>query len=48
MLINDKSLSDKEKANSDKDLAGHTPMMAQYLRIKAEFPDTLVFYRMGD
>ncbi|EHR72498.1 DNA mismatch repair protein MutS [Burkholderiales bacterium JOSHI_001] len=30
------------------DLAGHTPMMAQYLRIKAEHPDTLVFYRMGD
>jgi DNA mismatch repair protein MutS len=30
------------------DFAGHTPMMAQYLRIKAEFPDTLVFYRMGD
>ncbi len=28
--------------------AGHTPMMAQYLRIKAEHPDTLVFYRMGD
>ena len=28
--------------------AGHTPMMQQYLRIKAEFPDTLVFYRMGD
>ena len=23
-------------------------MMAQYLRIKAEHPDTLVFYRMGD
>jgi len=23
-------------------------MMAQYLGIKAEFPDTLVFYRMGD
>ncbi len=30
------------------DLAGHTPMMAQYLGIKAGFPDTLVFYRMGD
>ena len=30
------------------DFAQHTPMMAQYLRIKAEFPDTLVFYRMGD
>ena len=26
----------------------HTPMMAQYLAIKAEHPDTLVFYRMGD
>ena len=30
------------------DLSAHTPMMAQYLRIKAEHPDTLVFYRMGD
>lgn len=26
----------------------HTPMMQQYLRIKAEYPDTLLFYRMGD
>ncbi|MFC7297078.1 DNA mismatch repair protein MutS [Herminiimonas aquatilis] len=26
----------------------HTPMMQQYLRIKAEHPTTLVFYRMGD
>ena len=26
----------------------HTPMMAQYLRIKAEYPTMLVFYRMGD
>jgi len=31
-----------------RDLSQHTPMMQQYLRIKAEFPDTLVFYRMGD
>ena len=31
-----------------RDLSAHTPMMAQYLRIKADFPDTLVFYRMGD
>ena len=30
------------------DPTAHTPMMAQYLGIKAEFPDTLVFYRMGD
>ena len=26
----------------------HTPMMQQYLRIKREYPDMLVFYRMGD
>ncbi len=26
----------------------HTPMMQQYLRIKAAHPDVLVFYRMGD
>lgn len=29
-------------------IEGHTPMMAQYVRIKAEYPDTLVLYRMGD
>ena len=26
----------------------HTPMMAQYLNIKADHPHTLLFYRMGD
>ncbi len=26
----------------------HTPMMQQFLRIKAEHPDMLLFYRMGD
>jgi DNA mismatch repair protein MutS len=26
----------------------HTPMMQQYLRIKAQHPDILLFYRMGD
>jgi len=30
------------------DLSAHTPMMQQYLRIKGEHPDILVFYRMGD
>ncbi len=30
------------------DLSQHTPMMRQYLTIKAEFPNILVFYRMGD
>jgi DNA mismatch repair protein MutS len=29
-------------------LAAHTPMMQQYLRVKADHPDKLVFYRMGD
>jgi DNA mismatch repair protein MutS len=26
----------------------HTPMMAQYLSLKADYPTTLLFYRMGD
>jgi DNA mismatch repair protein MutS len=30
------------------DVAAHTPMMQQFLRIKAEHPNELVFYRMGD
>lgn len=29
-------------------MSKHTPMMAQYLNIKAEHPDILLFYRMGD
>ena len=29
-------------------VAAHTPMMQQYLRIKAQHPDVLLFYRMGD
>ena len=28
--------------------SGHTPMMQQFLGIKAQYPDTLLFYRMGD
>jgi DNA mismatch repair protein MutS len=27
---------------------GHSPVMQQYLRIKAQYPDVLLFYRMGD
>jgi DNA mismatch repair protein MutS len=30
------------------DLSAHTPVMAQYLRLKAEHADTLLFFRMGD
>ena len=30
------------------DLSKHTPYMRQYLGFKAQFPDLLVFFRMGD
>ena len=30
------------------DLSKHTPMMRQYLALKANHPNTLLFYRMGD
>ena len=30
------------------ELATHTPAMQQFLRIKAEHPHSLVFFRMGD
>jgi DNA mismatch repair protein MutS len=36
------------KESIDKDLSGHTPMMQQYLRLKADHPEILLFYRMGD
>ncbi len=29
-------------------LETHTPVMQQYLRLKAQYPDALLFYRMGD
>ena len=31
-----------------KDLKQHTPMMQQYLKIKSDHPNSIVFYRMGD
>ncbi len=33
---------------SEEEISRHTPMMQQYLRIKVQHPDTLLFYRMGD
>ena len=33
---------------SDDSLQQHTPMMRQYWGIKAQYPDMLLFYRMGD
>ena len=26
----------------------HTPMIQQFLKIKAQYPTTLLFYRIGD
>jgi DNA mismatch repair protein MutS len=43
-----KSDNDANPSRADDALEKHTPMMQQYLRIKAEYPETLVFYRMGD
>jgi DNA mismatch repair ATPase MutS len=31
-----------------KGLISHTPMMQQYLKLKAQHPEILLFYRMGD
>jgi len=32
----------------DASISQHTPVMQQYLRVKAQHPDALLFYRMGD
>lgn len=37
--------SDKNAANRPSE---HTPLMRQYFAAKADYPDTLVFFRMGD
>ncbi|MEC5317932.1 DNA mismatch repair protein MutS [Brenneria populi subsp. brevivirga] len=33
---------------TDKDFTAHTPMMQQYFKLKAQHPEILLFYRMGD
>jgi DNA mismatch repair protein MutS len=41
----------KEKTkieDSPEEASKHTPMMAQYFGLKSDYPDTLLFYRMGD
>jgi len=37
-----------EKSLNDPGFSNHTPMMQQYLGLKAQHPDLLLFYRMGD
>ena len=36
------------KTEEDFAAEGHTPMMAQYHALKSQYPDMLLFYRMGD
>lgn len=38
----------KDSASGSNSTPQHTPMMQQYLRIKADHPNEIVFYRMGD
>ncbi len=38
----------QQKQESAEESKNHTPVMAQYHGIKAEYPDTLLLYRMGD
>src|SRR6266542_3321987 len=46
--LNDKVSAVAIGVASSATLDRHTPMMQQYLRVKAEHPDKLLLYRMGD
>ncbi len=41
-------MNNRDNQNPGVSLENHTPMMRQYLTIKAQYPDMLLFYRMGD
>ncbi len=41
-------LDPKARPAAEKTASKETPMMQQYLRLKADYPDTILFYRMGD
>ncbi|QIQ42000.1 MAG: DNA mismatch repair protein MutS [Buchnera aphidicola (Microlophium carnosum)] len=38
----------KKKINVNTNLDSHTPMIKQYLSLKSQYPDMLLFYQMGD
>ncbi|MGN6232334.1 MAG: hypothetical protein ACTHNZ_14395, partial [Trinickia sp.] len=40
--------TDHTKPEASEGVKPHTPYMQQYLRIKADHPGTLLFFRMGD
>ncbi|MFQ3211683.1 MAG: DNA mismatch repair protein MutS, partial [Oceanospirillaceae bacterium] len=42
------NISNKNKELKNGINSNHTPMMQQYLGIKHDHPNDLVFYRMGD
>src|SRR5258706_6939960 len=46
--VSDNVIAPAGSANGTDAGADATPMMAQYLEIKAAHPDYLLFYRMGD
>ncbi len=41
-------MSETATGNAPQVSGNHTPMMRQYLAIKSQYPDMLLFYRMGD
>ena len=47
VFVNASHAPQKNEMNRD-DLAQHTPLMRQFFAAKADYPDTLVFFRMGD
>jgi len=38
----------KKKTNINGNINNHTPMIKQYLSLKSQYPDMLLFYQMGD
>ncbi|MEN3365011.1 MAG: mismatch repair protein MutS [Burkholderiales bacterium] len=47
-LKTDNADSGNQLLRANEAIEKHTPMMQQFLRIKADYPDLLLFYRMGD
>lgn len=42
------SLNNKDVSSNIKGLSEHTPLMKQFFAAKSEYPDLLLFFRMGD
>src|SRR5690606_32319577 len=48
LILEHKRINNGNVGVDEAAIAEHTPMMQQYLRLKAQHPDVLLFYRMGD